>query len=120
MKLSNENFIEQYIYCITEMQRAMLKDDYRTNNRYVLKLNKLIKKYENEDYYIEALSELIDNENLEVSSTASVESLRYNCNIDKAVRTLEKISSRKDTGIVGFAVGITLKRWKENGAEGIK
>ena len=58
------------------MQKAMSKGDYRTNNRYVRKLNKLVKKYENEDYFIEALSKLMDNKNLEVASIAVTDSLK--------------------------------------------
>lgn len=76
MKLSKENFIEQYIYCITEMQKAMLKNDYRTNNKYASKLTKLNEKYENADYYKKALSELMDSNNLKLASIAAADSLR--------------------------------------------
>ena len=44
LKLSREQFIEQFVYYVTEMQKAMEKDDYRANNRYVTILMKKIKK----------------------------------------------------------------------------
>ena len=120
MKLSKEQFIEQYIYYVTEMQKAMEKDDYRANNRYVTILMKKIKKVETENYFIEALNELMDNCNIKVASAAAAESLRHNCNIDKAIKTLEDISNQKNAGIIGFSAGIALKTWREKGAEGIK
>lgn len=120
MKLSKEQFIEQYIYYVTEMQKAMEKDDYRTNNKYVKILNKIIKQSETEDYFVEALNELMDNRNLEVSSNAAVDCLRHNCYIERAVKVLEKISNKEDAGITGFSAGIALKTWKEKGADGIK
>ena len=119
MKLSKEQFIEQNIYYITEAQKAMEKDDYRTNNKYVTILMKEIKKVETENYFIEALNELMDNWNIKVTSAAAAESLRHNCNIDKAIKTLEDISNQKKSGIIGFSAGIALKTWKEKGAEGI-
>lgn len=44
LRLSREQFIEQFIYYVTEMQKAMEKDDYRANNRYVTILMKKKKK----------------------------------------------------------------------------
>ena len=120
MKLSKEQFIEQYIYYITEMQKAMEKDDYRTNNKYVKILNNIIKKNESEDYFIEALNELMCNHNAEVSTNAAVDCLRHNCYIEKATEILKEISNKTDSGITGFGAGIALKIWKEKGAEGLK
>ena len=40
--------------------------------------------------------------------------------MDKAIKTLEDISSQKNSGIIGFSAGIALKTWREKGAEGIK
>lgn len=117
MKLNKEDFIEQYIYYITEMQKAMSKNNYRTNNKYALKLNKLNEKYKNEDYYENALNELMDNNNFKISSNAAVESFRNNCNIDKAIKVLKEISNREDAGIEGIKAGMALKIWLEKGIE---
>ncbi len=117
MKSNKNYFIEQYINYIINMQNAMLKNNYRTNNRYALKLNKLNDKYQNENYYIEALKELIDNNNIEVSFNASSDSLRHNCNIDKALKKIEEISNKQDIGIIRFEAEIALKIWKEKGIE---
>ena len=120
MKLSKEQFIERYIYYKKKMDKATKKDDYKTNNKYALKVNDIIKVYENESYFAEALNELMDNENYTIASNAASDSLRHNCNIEKAIITLEKISNKEDAGIIGFSAGIALKTWKEKGAEGIK
>ena len=97
----------------------MEKNDYRTNNRYAKRLNQLIEKYKNEEYFLTALNEIMDNNNIKVSSTAAVESLRNNANIDKAIQKLKEISNRKDSGLVGFSSGIALERWEKYGREGI-
>ena len=120
MKKSKEQFMEQYIYYVLEMQKATFKGDYRTNNKYARKSTKLNKEYENEDYFSEVLSELIDNENLEIALTAAADSLRRNINIDKAVKILEETSIREENNILGLTSGIVLKKWKEKGAEGLK
>ena len=120
MKKSKECFIKKYIYYAVKIQKAALKNDTITNNMYARKLNKLVIQYENEDYFSEALSELMDNDNLEIESDAASDSLRKNVNIDKAVRILEEISNKKDAGIIGFSSGIALKKWREKGAEGLK
>ena len=120
MKLSKEQFIEQYIYYKKKMDKANKEDDFKTNNKYALKVNDIIKVYENESYFAEALNELMDNENYTIASNAASDSLRHNCNIEKAVITLEKISNKEDAGIIGFSAGIALKTWKEKGADGIK
>ena len=119
MKLSKEQFIEQYIYYKKKMDKANKEDDFKTNNKYALKVNDIIKVYENESYFAEALNELMDNENYTIASNAASDSLRHNCNIEKAVITLEKISNKEDAGIIGFSAGIALKTWKEKGAKGI-
>lgn len=120
MKLSKEQFIEQYIYYFTEMQKASLKDDNMSNNRYAKKLYRLKKENENEKYFIDALKELMNNESIEISSIAAVDCLRYSCNIENALKVLKEISNRQDSGIVGIKTGMVLKIWKEKGAEGIK
>lgn len=120
MILSKEQFIEQYIYYKKKMDKATKKDDYKTNNKYALKVNDIIKVYENESYFAEALNELMDNENYTVASNAASDSLRHNCNIEKAIMTLEKISNKEDAGITGFSAGMALKIWREKGADGIK
>ena len=120
MKLSKEQFIEQYIYYKKKMDKANKEDDFKTNNKYALKVNDIIKVYENESYFAEAMNELMDNENYTIASNAASDSLRHNCNIEKAVITLEKISNKEDAGIIGFSAGIALKTWKEKGADGIK
>lgn len=120
MKQSKEMFIEQYIDYSIKLEKSLFEKSSKMNRKYARKINKLIETNENEDYYIEALSELIDNDNLRISSGAAIDSLKHNCNIDKAVRRLEEISSREDTYVVGFAAGIILQRWREKGADGIQ
>ena len=120
MKLEKTDFIEKYIqYCI-EMEKAMKKNDYRTNNKYAKRLTKLNQECKNEEYYISALNDLIDNANLKVSAVASADSLRQNANIDKAIKKLEYISSRKDFGIISFGAQMTLEIWTKYGAKGLE
>ena len=57
----------------------------------------------------------MSNDNLEVVAIAAADSLRINCNIDKATKVLKDISN-KDLGMTGFGAGIALKVWKENSA----
>ncbi len=111
MRLSKEIFGEQYINYIIQMQNAMLRDDYKTNNKYSKKLNKLNEKYQNEEYYKDVLNELMKNANLEISSCAAVDSLRHNYNIERAINTLKEISSSGDSGIIGFSAGVALEMW---------
>ena len=118
MKLSKFIFVEEYIKYTIEALKAMEKGDSRTNNRYVKKLYALEKKYENEDYFIETLKELMDNDNLRVASGAASESLRRNSNIEKAVSTLKKVSE-KASGITAFTAEMVLKVWNERGSEGL-
>ena len=61
MKLSKEQFIEQYIYYKKKMDKANKEDDFKTNNKYALKVNDIKKVYENESYFAESLNELMDN-----------------------------------------------------------
>ena len=129
MKKSKESFIEQYIYYVLEMRKATSKGDYRTNNKYARKIKKLKTQYENEDYFNEVLNELMDDNDLEIAFSAASDSLRKNVNIDKAIRKLEEISSKKDIEnksnfnvnyYSAFRAEIVLNIWKEKGAEGLK
>lgn len=115
MKLDKKTFMDKYIYYTLKMEEAMSRNNYRINNFYVLKANKLIEKCENEKYYEEALNELMDNENLKISADAAADSLRRNCNIDKAVKKLKEISIREDAKLVAFSAGIALETWLKNG-----
>ena len=120
MKLEKTDFIEKYVqYCI-EMEKAMKKYDYRTNNRYAKKFYNLKQKYKSENYYIEVLDELMENENLNVSSNAAVDSLRNNANIDKAVKILREISDKEKPGLNKLGAEIALEIWLNKGAEGLK
>lgn len=116
--MKEDIFIEQYIQYILKMDEAMKENDYKTNNKYAIKLNKLNNKYQNESYYVHTLDILMNNKNLKVASNAAIDSLRYNCNINKAIKVLKDISN-KDLGITGFTAGIALKIWQEKGAKGI-
>ena len=129
MKKSKEQFMEQYIYYVLEMRKATSKGDYRTNNKYARKIKKLKTQYENEDYFNEVLNELMDDNDLEIAFSAASDSLRKNVNIDKAIRKLEEISSKKDIDnksdfnvnyYSAFRAEIVLNIWKEKGAEGLK
>ncbi len=129
MKKSKEQFMEQYIYYVLEMRKATSKGDYRTNNKYARKSIKLNERYENEDYFNEVLNELMDDNDLEIAFSAASDSLRKNVNIDKAIRKLEEISSKKDIDnksdfnvnyYSAFRAEIVLNIWKEKGAEGLK
>ena len=129
MKKSKEQFMEQYIYYVLEMRKATSKGDYRTNNKYARKIKKLKTQYENEDYFNEVLNELMDDNDLEIAFSAASDSLRKNVNIDKAIRKLEEISSKKDIDnksdfnvnyYSAFRAEIVLNIWREKGAEGLK
>ena len=120
MKLEKSILIEKYIFYCVEMEKAMEKNDYRTNNRYAKRFCKLTQKYEGEDYYIEALDELMENKNVNVSANAAVDSLRCNANIDKAVKILKEISENEKPGINKLGAEIALERWLSKGAEGLK
>ena len=120
MKKSKEQFMEQYIYYVLEMRKATFKGDYRTNNKYAKKINKLKAQYENEDYFANALSAMIDNDNLEIAMNAASDSLRNNVNIDKAIKRLEEISKKENSAEWGvFRAEIVLRIWREKGAEGL-
>ena len=121
--------MEQYIYYVLEMRKATSKGDYRTNNKYARKIKKLKTQYENEDYFNEVLNELMDDNDLEIAFSAASDSLRKNVNIDKAIRKLEEISSKKDIDnksdfnvnyYSAFRAEIVLNIWREKGAEGLK
>ncbi len=128
LKKSREIFIEQYIYYVLEMRKATFKGHYRTNNKYAKKIYKLKTQYENEEYFGEALSAMIDNDNLEIAMNAASDSLRKNVNIDKAIKKLEEISSKKDienkanfnVNFSAYRAEIVLDIWREKGIEGLK
>ena len=118
MKLLKSIFVEKYIKYCKESLKAMEKGDSRTNNRYAKRLNRLEKQYENEEYYLEALNEIMDNEDLGVASFAASEFLKRNSNTEKAERVLKKVM-QETSGVTAFGAEMALKIWHErtNGNE---
>lgn len=115
MNLSKEDFLENYKNYLIEMKKAMSKNNYIINNIYAKKLNKLIEKYKKEAYYSEVLNELMDDNDLKISASAAVDSLRNKSNIEKAVGVLKKASEAKGEGLefISFSAEWALKLWKE-------
>lgn len=66
-----EEFIARYEFYITKIQDAILKNNYINSNKYEQKLKKLNEEYEKEEYYEDALNELMENENFIISIKAT-------------------------------------------------
>ena len=115
MSLNEDEFIEKYIEYVLEMDKNIEKGNSRGNNRYVKKANKLNNQCKNEDYYINALNRLMDNENLSVASNAASDSIRNKTNMEKAIQTLERVSKTEGIGLTAFSAKLALKRWREEG-----
>ncbi|CDE90002.1 unknown [Clostridium sp. CAG:389] len=101
-----EDFIERYTFYITKIQDAILENDYINNNIYEQKLKALNEEYEKEEYYIEALNELMENESFIIAMEAIKDCFKHNINIDKARKKVEELLKIEDVRIV------SIKDWK--------
>ena len=101
-----EDFIERYTFYITKIQDAILENNYINNNIYEQKLKALNEEYEKEEYYIEALNELMENESFIIAMEAIKDCFKHNINIDKARKKVEELLKIEDVRIV------SIKDWK--------
>lgn len=101
-----EDFIERYAFYITKIHDAVLENNYINSNIYEQKLKTLNEEYEKEEYYMDALNELMENENFIISIEATKDCFKHNINIDKARKKVEELSKIEDVRI------ISIKDWK--------
>lgn len=118
MRLDGDKFIEKYIEYAIEIDKNLKKGNSRINNKYAKKLNKLNNQCRNEEYYINGLNKLMDNNDLGVASIAAADSIRNKANMEKAIQTLERISKTEGIGLTAFSAKWALKRWREEGTLG--
>lgn len=108
-----ESFIERYIFYIAKSQYTMLEKDYINSDKYIQELKRIKKEYENEEYYKEALNELMKIDDFGISLEAAKDCIKHNINIDKTIKTLEDLSKREDLETIAFEARNLIKDWKE-------
>lgn len=108
-------FVQSYIEIVENMSNAMNDNDYKLNNKYAIKMNKLINQYKESDFIKAAMNELLENKNPEVKLVAASDSFRLKILIDKSEQVLENITIEYKGNFLGFRAENCLKLWKNQG-----
>ncbi len=90
---NEEDFVNSYIF-YSKILYDTQEDEYITKDECVRKLDKLNEKYKSQEYYEKLLNKIMDNDNLEIALRAAKDSLKYNLNIEKATKILNKSSEK--------------------------
>ena len=90
---NEEDFVNSYIF-YSKILYDTQEDEYITKDECVRKLDKLNEKYKSQEYYGKLLNKIMDNDNLEIALRAAKDSLKYNLNIEKATKILNKSSEK--------------------------
>lgn len=105
-----EELIEKFTQAVKKYYESSLVGDWRTTNREARTIHKTVKKFWSlGEPGMEALLSLTDSEDLSVSLTAAVYSLKYAT--EKCIAVLNRIA--KEPGLLGFGAEQALQRWYE-------
>jgi hypothetical protein len=111
--LTLQEIVSRYTECSIKMEAAMLKSDYRTNNREAKKLNKLVAPlYSNKEFAMQVFNELLNSNSIKTRSHAGADCLRIGIHIKLAIDTLEELSNREGIGMTSFSSGMALKIYR--------
>lgn len=102
--------VEQFAEGAEKSFEAMMKGDWRENNKWVKRQIKAFQEITAiGDAAREELLTLLEHENLRVASAAATFSLKYAT--EKSIATLERVA--QEPGMIGFGAQQALQRWKE-------
>ena len=93
-KLTKEQFIQEYIKYAVGMRAHMENNNYRKNNVLTKKFNKFLDSYEMEEYFEEALCDLMNDSRVNVKVSAACKALRYKIHIETSLNILKDISKK--------------------------
>ena len=110
--MTKEQFIDLAItYCDT-----FQTGNYKLGNKLYDKTHKLVKETQHDEIFMESvIHTCINHEDFRVQYLASIWALLARKFIDDALKGLDDLSKREDTGIVGFNAKMTIKVWNEEG-----
>ncbi len=115
-KYTKEEIMNQFELSCDIIYRSNETGDYKSGNKEQPKLMRIFKHFEeNQDFAMECLKELLQNESVVISTKAAGWCLALNENVDEAVKVLCANSEKNEAGIFRFNAEMTLKVWKSQG-----
>ncbi len=109
-KQDYKKLVEQFAEAAEKSFEAILKGDWRENNKWVKRQVKAFQQItEIGEVAREELLTLLEHENLAIAKSAAAFSLKYAT--EKSKTTLARIS--QEPGILGFEAQQALQRWEE-------
>ncbi len=115
-KYNKEEILRQYEESGKIMEQAILKGDYKANNKEGKKLIRIFKYFENNrEFAMECINAMLNTENIVVRTKAAAYCLALNENVEAAQEVLSEISGKEENGIFGFNAKMTLDVWKKQG-----
>ena len=107
--MNKKDFVEKYTFVASRNWEASLNYEYKRENKYSKKLEKLFQKLKSRDDFGKGiLSELLDSDNDNVRLWAASHSLRLGIHKSMAARVLKEIGLKDDLGELAFNAKITL------------